>query len=108
MDERYKSDEALLECVKKNIAVMIGDPDLKFHVIEMDTKFGSDLELESIEFVVLAERLRAEFGESVNFVEFLSGRTVDEIVSLRVGDVVNYIAQCRRGVESTQGEVAHG
>jgi acyl carrier protein len=58
----------------------------------MDTTFGHDLELESIEFVALADRLRTEFGERVNFVEFLAEKNVDDMVSLTVGDVVRYVA----------------
>jgi acyl carrier protein len=58
----------------------------------MDTTFGRDLELESIEFVALADRLRTELGDRVDFVEFLADKNVDEIVSLTVGDVVRYVA----------------
>jgi acyl carrier protein len=58
----------------------------------MDTTFGRDLELESIEFVALADRLRTELGNRINFVEFLADKSVDEMVSLTVGDVVRYVA----------------
>ncbi len=78
--------------MRRHLGQVIGDPDLVHTAITMDTTFGSDLELESIEFVALADRLRAEFGERVNFVAFLAGKNVDDMVSLTVGDVVRYVA----------------
>jgi acyl carrier protein len=75
----------------------------------MDTTFGSDLELESIEFVALADRLRTEFGERVNFVAFLAKKQVDDMVSLTVGDVVRYVASClEEGVQSAPELQTHG
>lgn len=88
------SEEVVLSCVRRHLGDVIGDPDLLCTKITMDTKFGSDLELESIEFVALASQLSAEFGDRVNFVEFLSMKDVDEIISLTVGDVVRYVETC--------------
>ena len=78
--------------MRRHLGVVIGDPELRLTDITMDTKFGRDLELESIEFVALADRLRTEFGERVNFVAFLAEKNVEDMVSLTVGDVVRYVA----------------
>jgi acyl carrier protein len=88
--------------MRRHLGAVIGDPELLHTPITMDTTFGSDLELESIEFVALADRLRTEFGNRVNFVAFLSEKNVDDMVSLTVGDVVRYVAGCVRegGVEA--------
>ncbi|MDB5039996.1 MAG: phosphopantetheine-binding protein [Candidatus Eremiobacteraeota bacterium] len=88
--------------MRRHLGAVIGDPELIHTPITMDTTFGSDLELESIEFVALADRLRTEFGNRVNFVAFLSEKNVDDMVSLTVGDVVRYVAECVRegGVEA--------
>ena len=59
-----------------------------------DTSFNEDLELESIEFVALAERLQAEFGQGVDFAGWLAGKELAEIVQLRVGEVVDFIVAC--------------
>lgn len=88
------AEEVVLSCVRRHLGDVIGDPGLLSTNITMDTKFGSDLELESIEFVALASHLSVEFGNRVNFVEFLSIKNVDEIVSLTVGDVVRYVETC--------------
>jgi acyl carrier protein len=86
------SEDAVLAYVRRHLGAVIGDPELLHTDITMDTTFGSDLELESIEFVALADRLRTEFGERVNFVAFLAEKHVDDMVSLTVGDVVRYVA----------------
>jgi acyl carrier protein len=102
-NEHYNiSDEAILAYMKQSLGIVIGDPDLTFTEIAMDTRFGGDLELESIEFVVLADRLRTEFGPRVNFVNFLATKNVDDVVSLNVGDVVRYVGTCLREYEPQQ------
>lgn len=60
-----------------------------------ETSFNEDLELESIEFVALAEKLQTRFGEHVDFVGWFSGKPLDEILRLTVGDLVEYIDRCR-------------
>jgi acyl carrier protein len=64
-------------------------PDL---AISMDTRLAD--ELESIEFVALAEKLRAEYDTRVDLAGWLSGMNLDEILVLRVGQLVEYIEQC--------------
>ena len=109
-DNQYlAAEDAILAYMKKNLGVVIGDPELLHTDITMNTTFGGDLELESIEFVALAERLRAQFGERVNFVSFLAKKQVDDMVSLTVGDVVRYVTSClAEGGGSLRELQAHG
>jgi hypothetical protein len=44
--------------------------------------------------VALAEKLQARY-EKVDFVRWLSEKELEEIVELKVGDVVTYIDTCR-------------
>jgi acyl carrier protein len=107
--QHLASEEAVFAYVRRHLGVVIGDPELLHTDITMDTTFGGDLELESIEFVALAERLRAEFGERVNFVAFLAKKHVDDMVSLTVGDVVRYVASCLQESSQSARELqAHG
>ena len=96
------NEASVLAYVKQQLGAVIGDPELLSTEITMDTKFNSDLELESIEFVALASRLRSKFGDGVNFVEFLATKNVDDVVSLTVGDVVRYVDNCLRKGEAMQ------
>ncbi len=62
--------------------------------IVMTTRFGEDLELESIEFVALAEKLTARYGRGVDFAGWLAGMRLEQILGLTVGQVVEFIATC--------------
>jgi len=83
-----------LESVSVMIREVIGDDWDLDEEITMQTSFGEDLELESIEFVTLAEKLQAHYGERVDFVSWLSAKELDEIIQLRVGDLVEHIDHC--------------
>ena len=61
----------------------------------METAFSDDLELESIEFVALAEQVQDHYGAQVDFVGWMSNLELDQIIALTVGDVVRFIEQCR-------------
>ncbi len=63
--------------------------------ITMETSFNGDLEIESIEFVALAERMQARYGSEVDFARWLSEKELEEIIELKVGDVVAFIDACR-------------
>ena len=60
--------------------------------IGMDTTFQEDLELESIEFTALAERLMEIYGERVDFMSWLAEMDVDQIIAMTVGELVNHIS----------------
>jgi acyl carrier protein len=59
--------------------------------IASDTSFQEDLELESIEFVELAEKLIETYGARVDFAGWLATMDVDEIIAMTVGQLVAYI-----------------
>ena len=59
--------------------------------ITADSSFSEDIELESIEFVALAEKLQGDFGREVDFAGWLSTMELDRILTLKVGDLVRYI-----------------
>jgi acyl carrier protein len=87
--------EVVLKTVASLIEEVIGDEFLPDTPITMETSFADDLELESIEFVALSERLQDHYGESVDFVSWLSEMEIDEIIGLLVGDLVDFIASCQ-------------
>ena len=63
-------------------------------VIGRDTSFNRDLELESIEFVTLAEKLTGEYGPRLDFTGWLADMELDQIIGLSVGEVVDFICRC--------------
>lgn len=84
-----------LSVVSEMIEDILGESWMEDREVTMETSFGSDLELESIELVVLAEKLQDRYGEEVDFVEWLSEKELEEIIELRVGDLVEFIDSCR-------------
>jgi acyl carrier protein len=94
MLDMHKEQE-ILEDVRTMIAGIIGqDVDLNDREIALDTSFNRDLELESIEFVVLSEQLQNRYGKDIDFAGWLAGKELQDIINLRVGDVVRFIEQC--------------
>jgi acyl carrier protein len=59
--------------------------------VTMDTRFGEDLEMESIDLVALGAQLTTRYGGRVNFAEFVADLDLDEIIDLTVGRLVAYV-----------------
>lgn len=59
--------------------------------IDANTSFNDDLELESIEFVGIAEKIQEHYGKHIGFIEWLSGMKIDQIVALTVGDLADFV-----------------
>ena len=86
----------ILSEVKRLIVEIIGqEHDLQDREIDLETSFSKDLELESIEFVVLSEKLQTLYGNDVNFSNWLAEKELDQIIHLKVQDIVEFIARCR-------------
>jgi acyl carrier protein len=88
------TNEQLLKAVEQALVAIAGDEILISGPISMSTSFNGDLELESIEFVALAEKLQQQFGSRVDFVGWISGKELDQIIQLTVGELVEFIASC--------------
>ena len=86
--------QQVLEAVTEMLRVVIGDDELLVDKVTMDTSFNDDLELESIEFVALAERLQQRYGERVDFVTWISDLELDELIAMTVGELVRFVAGC--------------
>lgn len=80
------------------LVAVIGDEFLVDTDITPETTFSRDIELESIEFIALAERLRQRYGGRVDFTSFLAGLTIDEILGLTVGALAQHITRSLAGV----------
>ena len=94
MSER--SEQEVLVGVARMIREVIGEDWANDVAIDMETSFSKDLELESIEFVALAEKLRGLFGEDVDFVRWLSSMELQQILALKVGELVQLIVRCSK------------
>jgi acyl carrier protein len=92
MNER--TEEKVLGDIARMVRDVISEEWVADVDIGMETSFAKDLELESIEFVALAERVRAEYGSSVNLAGWVAGMDLEQILALRVGQLVEFIVRC--------------
>jgi acyl carrier protein len=84
----------VLETVSRLVAELLDDDEIASGDVTMETSFSDDLEMASILFVVLAERLTEIYGDRVDFVGWVADRDLDELMDLRVGELVEHIASC--------------
>ena len=84
----------ILEQVREALIEVIGEDYLRDFAITMETAFEADLQLESVEFVALSERLQQKYPE-VDFVDWIADMEVVDLMRLRVGQLVEFIARCR-------------
>jgi acyl carrier protein len=82
---------AVLDAVRTILADVIGEDYVSELEIGPDTTFYGDLEIESIEFVALAEQLQARYGSRVDFAAWMATMEMDEIIAMTVGRLVDYI-----------------
>jgi len=85
----------ILGAIAAMIAEVIGEEWVRERPITADTKFSTDLEMESIELASLSEKIQARFGDTVDFPAWLSGMELDDIINLTVGQLVDHIAACQ-------------
>ncbi len=84
----------VLEVVVGLVTDVVGEDFLFDIEIGMETSFSTDLELESIEFVALSEKLQGHYGDRVDFVGWIGEMELEDIMGLKVGTLVAYIASC--------------
>jgi acyl carrier protein len=95
MDPAMNTTETeVLGEVARMVREVIGEAWAEDVPITMATAFAKDLELESIEFVALAERLKGHYGKRVDFANWLSGMELKQIIELTVGQLVGFIVRC--------------
>ncbi len=85
------TSEEVLTSLKQFITEVIGEEFVNDLDITLESSFTKDLEMDSIELVAFAEKVKLRFGEHVDFTGWLSGMNIDQLINLRVSQVVNYI-----------------
>ena len=89
------TQQAVLGAVTEMLTEVIGEDELLMvDEVTMGTSFNDDLELESIEFVALAEELTERYGEQVDFVGWIADLELDALVTMTVGQLVEFVAGC--------------
>jgi acyl carrier protein len=77
--------------LERMITSIIGEEAAEFIDISEQSTFVTDLEMDSIQIVQLAEQINESYGKRVNFLSLLSDKSLDELLKLTVGDIVEFI-----------------
>jgi acyl carrier protein len=95
MTQDTRETEILSE-VSGFLQQVIGEQWVSEIEIGMNTTFSTDLELESIEFVSLAEKLQERYGDAIDFPGWFSTMELDDLINLSVGRLVEHIAAVQK------------
>ncbi len=86
------SKQSVLDELERMLVEVVGEDLLLEGPLTMETSFDADLQLESIEFVALSEKLLETYGDRVDFVSWLADMELDQIVALTVGQLVDFVS----------------
>ncbi|AXQ29249.1 acyl carrier protein [Solimonas sp. K1W22B-7] len=87
-----KHYDDILALVIGKIRSTIGEDWIQDFDIETETRFNTDLEIESIEFIKIADAIQAHYGTRLDIVGWLSGKSIHELIGLSVGELTAFIA----------------
>jgi acyl carrier protein len=81
--------------LKQFITEVIGEEFVEEMDIDMSSSFTKDLEMDSIEIVSFSEKIKAHYGDQIDFTGWLSNMDLDQLINLNLGMIVNYIDNAR-------------
>lgn len=93
--QRKLNSEEIFAVLKTFITEVIGEEFVEEMDITRESSFTRDLEMDSIEIVSFSEKVKAHFGENIDFTGWLSGMDLDQLINLKLDDIINYIETCR-------------
>lgn len=91
MNKEQKKEEIYLE-LKQFVGEIIGVDILDELNVTPDSVFTKDIEMDSIEIVSFAEKVKNKYGDQVDFTGWLSSMSMEELINLSFSQIVNFIA----------------
>ncbi len=89
------SKEEIFETLNQFITEVIGEEFVEEMDITPASSFTKDLEMDSIEIVAFSEKVKHHFGSNIDFTGWLSNMDLDEIIQLKLENIINYIQECQ-------------
>lgn len=89
------NNEELFTLLKGFITEVIGAEFVEEMDITPESSFTKDLEMDSIEIVSFSEKIKAHFGDQIDFTGWLSSMDLDELINLDLRMIINYIYECQ-------------
>lgn len=93
--------QAVLDEISRIIEEILDEYEVEDIMVTRETLFQEDLELESIDLVTLGGKLREIYGERINFAEFLGSLELAEIITMNVGQLVDYVTGSLDGANAS-------
>ncbi|ASW73088.1 acyl carrier protein [Chryseobacterium piperi] len=87
--------EELFTLLKGFITEVIGKEFVEEMNITPESSFTKDLEMDSIEIVSFSEKIKAHFGDQIDFTGWLSSMDLDQLINLDLSMIINYIYECQ-------------
>lgn len=87
--------EELFTLLKGFITEVIGAEFVEEMDITPESSFTKDLEMDSIEIVSFSEKIKAHFGDEIDFTGWLSSMDLDQLINLDLSMIINYIYECQ-------------
>lgn len=91
MTDKDKQRIEVFEQLKQFITDIIGKDIAEEVEISKDSIFTKDLEMDSIEIVAFAEKVKNKYGKDHDFVNWLSGMQLEQILNLSINHVIEFI-----------------
>ena len=91
-DSNMTASEPVLALVIEKIRSTINEDWIRDVEIDGSTRFNDDLEIESIEFIKIANAIQQHYGTRLDVAGWLSGKGIHELIALSVGDLSSYVA----------------
>lgn len=99
----------VLADIRRIVVEVIGEDYVSELDIDRATQFRADLDVESIELVALGEALRARYGDRIRLAQWIGDMSLDEIIAMTVGQLVDHIvARLADGSQADGGQADDG
>lgn len=94
METVKPTKEEILKTLRSFAVEIIGADIISESEIELENTLSNSLEMDSIEIVAFFEKIKTKYGSKINIQTWLSQKDLQEIINLKIADVVNYIDEC--------------
>lgn len=80
-----------LETIIQLIREAVNEDWIEDYEITSESSFNDDLELESIELVLIAEKIQGHYDTDIDFNEWLQSLGLEQMINLTVGDLADFV-----------------
>lgn len=90
--QQEKIGDALVNDVIALVRAAINEDWIHDMEMDADTSLNRDLEIESMDFVAIANLMQQQYGDSLDIAGWLSGKDIKQLVNLTIGDLAGHVA----------------